>query len=394
MMNLAERLSRIEEPQTIKMAKLSRALKAEGKDIIDLSLGEPDFKTPDYIVDAAIQAMKEGYTKYPPVAGYPELRKVITEKLQRDNLLDYSPEEVMVCTGAKQCIANAVLSIINPGDEVIIPTPYWVTYGDIVKLAEGTVVEVKSSLEHDFKITPEQLEAAITPKTRLFIFSSPCNPTGSIYTREELQGLVHVFDKHPSIFIISDEIYEYINFVGSHESIAQFPEVKDHVVVINGLSKGYAMTGWRLGYMAGNKELISSCEKIQSQFTSGPNSITQRAAITAISGGRASSDAMQKDFKARRDFVVSSLKLIPGVKVNNPPGAFYVFPDISSFFGKHGIQNAMDMCMYLLSDAMVSTVTGEAFGDPNCIRISYATSMENLQIAMDRMKVSLAKLNS
>lgn len=393
-MNLAERLSRIEEPQTIKMAKLSRALKAEGKDIIDLSLGEPDFRTPEYIVEAAIQAMKDGYTKYPPVAGYPELRQAIADKFQRDNQLVYKPEEVMVCTGAKQCIANAVLSIINPGDEVIIPTPFWVTYSDIVKLAEGVVVEVKSTLQNDFKITPQQLEDAITPKTRLFIFSSPCNPTGSIYSKEELRGLADVFMKHPDIFIISDEIYEYINFVGAHESIAQFPELKDRVVVINGLSKGYAMTGWRLGFVAGNKELISSCEKIQSQFTSGPNSITQRAAITALNAGRGSADEMQQAFKDRRDFVVQALKTIPGVAVNNPPGAFYVFPDISSFFGKHSIHNAMDMCMYLLSEAMVSTVTGEAFGDPNCIRISYATGMDNLKEAMKRIAIALEKLNA
>lgn len=393
-MNLAERLSRIEEPQTIKMAKLSRALKAEGKDIIDLSLGEPDFRTPDYIVQAAIQAMQEGYTKYPPVAGFPELRQAISDKFKRDNQLDYKPEEVMVCTGAKQCIANAVLSLINPGEEVIIPTPFWVTYSDIVKLAEGVVVQVKSTLENDFKITPEQLEKAITNKTRLFIFSSPCNPTGSIYSREELKALADIFLQHPDIYIISDEIYEYINFVGKHESIAQFPELKDRVVVINGLSKGYAMTGWRLGFAAGNKDVISSCEKIQSQFTSGPNSITQRAAITALNTGRGSADEMQIAFKERRDFVVQALKAMPGVKVNNPPGAFYVFPDISSFFGKKDIHNAMDMCMYLLGEAMVSTVTGDAFGDPNCIRISYATSMDNLKMAMERLALAFGKLNA
>lgn len=391
-MNLADRLSRIEEPQTIKMAKLSRELKAQGKDIIDLSLGEPDFKTPEFIIEAAIQAMKDGYTKYPPVAGFPELRQAIAHKFERDNQLHYKPEEVMVSTGAKQCIANAILSIINAGDEVIIPTPFWVTYADIVKLAEGNVVQVKSSIDHDFKITADQLEAAITPKTKLFIFSSPCNPTGSIYSKDELASLVSVFVKHPEIFIISDEIYEYINFVGKHESIAQFEEIKDRVIVINGLSKGYAMTGWRLGYMAAHKDIITASEKIQSQITSGPNSITQRAAITALNTGHASADDMQKAFKERRDFMVKSLSEIKGVKVNNPPGAFYVFPDISSFYGKGDIHNAQDMCMYLLDKALVSTVTGDAFGDSHCIRISYATGMEKLQEAMKRIKTALDAL--
>lgn len=389
---LAERLSRIEEPQTIKMAKLSRELKAQGKDIVDLSLGEPDFATPNHIIHAAMQAMQDGFTKYPPVAGFPELRKAISDKLKRDNNLNYETDEVMVCTGAKQCIANAVLAILNEGDEVIIPTPYWVTYADLVKLAEGKVIEVKGDFENDFKITVKQLEAAITPKTKCFIFSSPCNPTGSVYSKDELAGLVEVFEKYPNIYIISDEIYEYINFVGKHESIAQFESIKNRVIVINGFSKGYAMTGWRLGYMAGTKDLIKASEKIQSQFTSGPNSIAQRAGIVALNGDMKPTADMQIAFQSRRDFVVKALQEIPGLKVNNPPGAFYVFPDVSAYLGKKNIETAEQLCMYLLNEALVSCVTGDAFGNPNCIRISYATSMENLTLAMTRLKNGFASL--
>ncbi len=389
---LAERLSRIEEPQTIKMAKLSRELKAQGKDIVDLSLGEPDFATPNHIIHAAIQAMQDGFTKYPPVAGFPELRKAISDKLKRDNNLNYETDEVMVCTGAKQCIANAMLAILNEGDEVIIPTPYWVTYADLVKLAEGKVIEVKGDFENDFKITAKQLEAAITPKTKCFIFSSPCNPTGSVYSKDELAGLVEVFEKYPNIYIISDEIYEYINFVGKHESIAQFESIKNRVIVINGFSKGYAMTGWRLGYMAGTKDLIKASEKIQSQFTSGPNSIAQRAGIVALNGDMKPTADMQIAFQSRRDFVVKALREIPGLKVNNPPGAFYVFPDVSAYLGKKNIETAEQLCMYLLNEALVSCVTGDAFGNPNCIRISYATSMENLTLAMTRLKNGFASL--
>jgi aspartate aminotransferase len=389
---LAERLSRIEEPQTIKMAKLSRELKAQGKDIVDLSLGEPDFATPNHIIHAAIQAMQDGFTKYPPVAGFPELRKAISDKLKRDNNLNYETDEVMVCTGAKQCIANAVLAILNEGDEVIIPTPYWVTYADLLKLAEGKVIEVKGDFENDFKITAKQLEAAITPKTKCFIFSSPCNPTGSVYSKDELAGLVEVFEKYPNIYIISDEIYEYINFVGKHESIAQFESIKNRVIVINGFSKGYAMTGWRLGYMAGTKDLIKASEKIQSQFTSGPNSIAQRAGIVALNGDMKPTADMQIAFQSRRDFVVKALREIPGLKVNNPPGAFYVFPDVSAYLGKKNIETAEQLCMYLLNEALVSCVTGDAFGNPNCIRISYATSMENLTLAMTRLKNGFASL--
>jgi aspartate aminotransferase len=392
-MILAKRLSKIDEPQTIRMAKLSRELRAQGKDIIDLSLGEPDFKTPQHIIDAAVQAMEDGYTKYPPVAGFPELRQAIVEKFKRDNHLTYEIDQVMASTGAKQCIANTMLSIINEGDEVIIPAPFWVTYADLVKLADGIVVQLNGSFANDFKITAQQLRTAITTKTKAFIFSSPCNPTGSIYSREELKELAEVFAENPQIFIISDEIYEYINFEGKHESIAQFSEIKDQVIIINGLSKGFAMTGWRLGYMAGPKEVIQACEKIQSQFTSGPNSITQRAAIVALTGTMQPTFDMQKAFKERRDYIVGALRTIKGLKVNNPPGAFYIFMNITEFLGKKDIHTAEDLCMYLLDVAQVSSVTGEAFGDPHCIRISYATSMDKLVEAVARIKKALEALH-
>ncbi|HNF71715.1 MAG TPA: pyridoxal phosphate-dependent aminotransferase [Chitinophagaceae bacterium] len=390
---LAKRLSRIEEPQTIRMAKLSRELRAQGRDIIDLSLGEPDFQTPAHIVDAAIEAMKQGFTKYPPVAGFPELRQAIANKFLRENNLQYTPEQVMVGTGAKQCIANAVLSVVNEGDEVIIPSPFWVTYADIVRLADGTVITIDGGFENDFKITADQLRSAITPKTKCFIFSSPCNPTGSIYSQSELKALAEVFEAHPQIYIISDEIYEHINFSASHESIAQFPSLYDRVIVVNGLSKAFAMTGWRLGYMAASKEITQACEKIQSQFTSGPNSITQRAAIAALNGPMEDAERMKTAFRERRDFLVEALRAIPGLKVNNPPGAFYVFPDVSHYLGKGTIQTASDLCMYLLHEAGVSCVTGEAYGDKKCIRISYATSLENLREAVTRLKNALDSLN-
>jgi aspartate aminotransferase len=378
------------------MAKLSRELKAQGHNIIDLSLGEPDFRTPDYICDAAVQAMKDGYTKYTPVAGFADLRQAICDKLKRDNNLDYQCENIIVSTGAKQSLANVVLSVVNPGDEVIIPTPYWVTYGALVQLAEGQPVYVPCTIDTDFKITPDRLEAAITEQTRMFIFSSPCNPTGTVYTQEELAGLAEVFQRHPEVLIVSDEIYEYINYMGKHQSIAQFAALKDQVVVVNGFSKGYAMTGWRLGYIAAPKMLASACEKFQSQFTSGTNSIAQRAAITALNGPQEATKEMTKAFKDRRDFMVKALREMPGVKINDPKGAFYVFPDISSFFGtsdgKTDIANDEDLSMYLLHTANISTVNGGAFGDDRCIRISFATNMEQLEEAMRRMKHALAQL--
>jgi len=378
------------------MAKLSRELKAQGKNIIDLSLGEPDFRTPEHICEAATRAMNEGYTKYTPVAGFLELQEAICTKLKRDNNLSYAPNEIIVSTGAKQSLANAILCLIDAGDEVIIPTPYWVTYSALVKLAEGTVKYIRCGIESDFKLTPERLEEQINAKTKLFIFSSPCNPSGSVYSKEELAGLAEVFKRHPQVAILSDEIYEFINYKGNHESIAQFPELRDRVIVVNGMSKGFAMTGWRLGYMAAPRELAQASEKFQGQFTSGANSITQRASITALLGDLEPTRKMTKAFHERRDYVIGALAKMPGVKVNMPDGAFYAFPNISSFFGKsngdHKITNDEDLCMYLLNVANVTTVSGSAFGDGDYIRISFATSMIMLMEAMQRMATALAEL--
>jgi aspartate aminotransferase len=395
-MKFSNRLSRISEPQTIKMAKLTRALKAEGANIVDLSLGEPDFATPQHIILAATKAMEDGFTKYTPVAGIPDLRNAIVEKLKRDNNLHYATENILVSTGAKQSLANVILCMIDKGDEVIIPTPYWVTYSALVNLAEGTVKHVSCGIDTDFKITPSQLEAAITPATKMFIFSSPCNPTGSIYSKEELAALVQVFEKHPQVYIVSDEIYEYINYVGKHTSIASFPSVYDRVIVVNGFSKGYAMTGWRLGYIAAPVELVQACEKYQSQYTSGANSIAQKAGVAALLGDMAPTLKMVEAYKQRRDYVVTALRAIPHVKCAMPDGAFYAFPDISAFFGKsyngNSIQNDEDLSMFLLHEGHLTTVNGSAFGEPHCIRISYATSMEQLTEAMKRMANELSKL--
>ena len=396
-MQLAQRLNSVTEPQTIKMAKLSRELKAKGVNIVDLSLGEPDFRTPEHICEAATKAMNDGYTKYTPVAGIPELQEAISIKLKRDNNLDYAPNEIVVSTGAKQSLANAVLCLVDPGDEVIIPTPFWVTYASLVELAGGVVKYINCGIDNDFKLKPEQLAEAISPKTKLFIYSSPCNPTGSVYSREELAGLAEVFKQHPQVAIISDEIYEYINYTGRHESIAQFAELKDRVVVVNGMSKGFAMTGWRLGYMAAPRDLAQACDKLQAQFTSGANSITQRASVTALLSDLGPTVKMTEAFRERRDYVIGALKKMPGVKANDPEGAFYAFPDISSFYGKsyseHTINNDVDMSMYLLNEGHVSTVCGSAFGDNNCIRLSFATSMTNLTEAMERIAKALGKLS-
>jgi aspartate aminotransferase len=395
-MQLAKRLDRISEPQTILMAKLGRELKAKGISVIDLSLGEPDFRTPQHICDAATKAMDEGYTKYPPVAGFPELRQAICTKLKRDNNLDYLPEEIMVSNGAKQVLANVIASIINPGDEAIIPTPYWVTYSSIVSLNQGTNIYVAGAIENDFKITPQQLEAAITERSRLFIFSSPCNPTGTVYSKEELKALAEVFVKHPDIVIVSDEIYEYINYIGKHESIAQFTELKDRVVVVNGFAKGFAMTGWRLGYMAAPVELVKACEKLQSSSTSGVNSIAQRAAITALLADLTPSMDMVAAFKERKEYIIPAMAALPNVRISEPAGAFYAFPDISAYFGKTdgktAVNNADDMAMYLLNTAHVIGVSGVAFGEPNCIRFSFAASMETLEEGVKRIKAALEAL--
>jgi len=396
-MTLSSLLTKFNEPETLKMAKLGRELRAQGIDVTDLSLGEPDFDTPDHIKEAAKRAIDANYSHYTPVAGYLDLREAVCTKLMRDNGLAYTPEQIVVSTGAKQSIANTVLSIVDQGDEVVIPTPYWVTYSEIVRLAGGVVKLVKTSLENGYKITPEELDAAITGKTRLFMFSSPCNPTGALYTKEELAGLVKVFEKHPDVFIMSDEIYEHINFEGKHESIAQFESVKDRVILINGLSKGFAMTGWRLGYVAAPIAVAKASEKIQGQMTSGATAITQRAAIAALTGDLKPTDEMVAQFKQRRARVMELLAEMPGVICNEPPGAFYVFPDVHAYFGKktpagEPIDNADDLCMYLLNTAHVSTVTGRAFGEPNCIRISFANSIEKIDTGFGKIKKALEAL--
>ena len=395
-MKLSSRLDLFAEPETLKMAKLGRELRAKGIDVIDLSLGEPDFDTPDHIKNALKKAVDENYSHYTPVAGYPDLKEAVCTKLKRDNNLDYKPENILVSTGAKQSLANVVMAIVDKGDEVVIPTPYWVTYSEIVKLAEGKVTLVRTSIENKYKLTAADLEAAITPQTKLFIFSSPCNPSGSVYTKNELAALAEVFRKHPNVFIISDEIYEYINFVGKHESIAQFEDLKDRIIIINGLSKGYAMTGYRLGYIAAPTDVIKACEKLQGQYTSGTNAVTQRGAIEALTGDLKPSIEMNKEFGRRRERMLQLLKAIPGIQIAEPDGAFYVFPVITAYFGKKNgeevIKDADDLCMYLLNTAHVSTVTGRAFGEPTCIRISFANSMEKIESAMQRISDALKKL--
>jgi aspartate aminotransferase len=396
MIQLSERLLSMEESATIAMSRKSRELKAEGKDVISLSLGEPDFFTPEFIKDAAKKAMDENFTMYTPVPGYDDLRESISRKFKRDNGLSYSKDQIVVSTGAKQSIANVVLSIVGPGDEVIIPAPYWVSYVEIVKVAEGVPVVVNAGIESDFKISGKQLEAAITPRTKMLIFSTPCNPTGSVYTKEELKELADVLVKYPNIVVISDEIYEHINFIGKHESLAQFPEVYDQVVTVNGVSKAWAMTGWRLGYIGAPKLIADACNKVQGQFTSGTCSITQKATIAAMDADPMVLKDMIVAFDRRRKLVLDALNAMPGVRANVPVGAFYVFPDVSSFFGKSSggtvVKDANDLCLYLLSDALVALVSGDAFGDPNCIRISYAASEETLTEAMRRIGSALAKL--
>lgn len=392
-MELSKRILNLSESQTISMAKAARELAAKGVDVINLSFGEPDFPTPAYIKDAAKVALEQDYTFYTPVPGYLDLRQAIVDKFKRENNLEYTLDQIVVSTGAKQSLANVILSLIDSGDEVIVPTPYWVSYSEMIKLAEGKSVFVSTEIENDFKITPQELEKSISSKTKLFIFSSPCNPTGSVYSKEELNALASVFEKYPNVWILSDEIYEHINFIGEHNSIAQIPSMKDRTIIVNGLSKAFAMTGWRIGYMAANKMLASACEKMQGQITSGTNSIAQRAAITALKTDISATIAMRDTFKRRRDIVYKMLNEIPGFITNLPKGAFYFFPDISSYFGKtikgRLIKNADDFCMYLLEEAHVAIVTGLAFGAPNYVRFSYAASEEKLKLAMERIKKAL-----
>ena len=395
-MQLSSFLDRFNEPETLKMAKMGRELRSQGFDVIDMSLGEPDFDTPAHIKDAAIQAIHDNWTHYPPVAGFLDLREAVCTKFKRDNQLDYKPENIVVSTGAKQSLANAILAIVDEGDEVIIPTPYWVTYSELVKIAKGKVVEIKTALSQDFKMTPAMLEAAITPHTKLFMFSSPCNPSGTVYSKQELQALAEVFKKHPDIFILSDEIYEYINYKDGHYSIAQIPEMKERVIIVNGLSKGFAMTGWRLGYIAANAAVAKACEKVQGQFTSGANSITQKAAVTALTADLRPSMEMKEEFARRRSRVLELLKDIPGLPCSAPDGAFYVFPDVSYYYGKSDgetkIENASGLSLYLLSKAHVTSVMGDAFGEPACVRFSFANSMKNIEEGWKRIKTALAAL--
>ena len=395
-MHFSSLLDRFAEPETLKMAKLGRELRAKGIDVIDLSLGEPDFDTPQHIKDAAIKAINDNWSHYTPVAGFADLREAVCTKLKRDNNLDYKPENIVASTGAKQSLANAILAVVDDGDEVVIPTPYWVTYSELVKIARGVVVQVSTSLESGFKVTPAQLEAAITEKTTLFMFSSPCNPSGAVYSRDELEGLANVLRKYPKIYIIADEIYEYINFVGKHESIAQFSDLKERIILINGLSKGFAMTGWRLGYIAANVEVAKACEKLQGQFTSATCSITQKAAVVALTTDLKPSMEMAEEFTRRRAKVMQIIKEVPGIKCSEPEGAFYIFPDVSYYYGKSAgenvITNSADFSMYLLNVANVSSVMGEAFGEPKCVRFSFANSMVNIETAWVRIIEALSKL--
>ncbi len=391
---LSDRINSLTTSQTLAMAALARELKAQGKDIISLSLGEPDFNTPDFIKAAAKKAIDENYSTYSPVDGYLELKEAICRKFKRDNNLTYTPAQIVVSTGAKQSLYNIAQVMINPGDEVILPAPYWVSYAEIIKIAGGIPVEVPTSVESDFKITPEQLAHAITPKTKMIWYSSPCNPSGSVYSREELTALSEIILQHDNLYVVSDEIYEHINFSGTFCSIASIPGMFDRTITVNGVAKAFAMTGWRIGYIGAPEIIAKACTKMQGQVTSGANSIAQRATITAVEADPSVLNDMVAAFQRRRDLVVGLIQDIPGMKINVPEGAFYVFPDVSSFFGKtlRGklIQNADDFSMYLLSEANVATVTGDAFGNPNCIRFSYATSEEVLTEALRRIKETLA----
>jgi aspartate aminotransferase len=397
MEQVSDRLAKLSVSATIAMNQKSRDLQEEGIDIINLSVGEPDFNTPDHIKKAAKKAIDDNYSFYPPVAGYPVLRNAIVDKLKKQNGLDYTADQITVSSGAKHCIVNVLLSIINAGDEVIIPAPYWVSYVEQVKISEGTNVILDTGIETDFKVTPLQVKEAITPRTRAMMLCSPSNPTGAVYSKAELEGIAEVLAPHDRIIIISDEIYEHINYIGKHESIAQFPSVKDRVVLVNGVSKGYAMTGWRLGYAAAPIWITKAVTKLQGQFTSGATSVAQIASVTALTGDQGPTKEMNKAFKRRRDLVLGHLENIDGVKCSIPEGAFYVFPDMSAYFGKsvegREIKDSKDLCMYLLESGHIAAVPGAAFGAPDCVRISFANSDENLEEAMKRLKNALSKMS-
>ncbi len=396
MAQLSDRLQRLAPSATLAMSQKSAEMKAQGIDVINMSVGEPDFNTPDHIKEAAKKAVDENYSRYSPVPGYADLRKAIADKLQRENGMDYTVNEILVSNGAKQSVCNTVMALVNPGDEVIIPAPYWVSYPQMVKLAGGTPVIVEAGFAQNFKMTPDQLEAAITLKTRLLILCSPSNPTGSVYSKEELQGLAEVIRKHDDLFVLADEIYEHINYVGHHESIAQFPGMKDRSIIVNGVSKAYAMTGWRIGYIAAPEWIVKGCNKLQGQYTSGPCSVSQKAAEFAYTQSQECVEQMRQAFERRRDLIVKLAKDIPGLEVNVPQGAFYLFPKCSSFYGKSDgqttVNNSSELALYLLEKGHVATVGGDAFGDPECFRMSYATSDENIVEAMRRIKETLAQL--
>ena len=396
MVQLSDRLNRLAPSATLAMSQKSSEMKAQGVDVINMSVGEPDFNTPDHIKEAAKQAIDDNYSRYSPVPGYADLRKAIVAKLKRENNLDYTINEVLVSNGAKQSVCNTVMALVNPGDEVIIPAPYWVSYPQMVKLAGGTPVFVNAGFEQNFKMTPEQLEAAITPRTRLLILCSPSNPTGSVYSKDELAGLAEVIKRHEGMFVLADEIYEHINYVGHHESIAQFEGMKERSIIVNGVSKAYAMTGWRIGYIAAPEWIVKGCNKLQGQYTSGPCSVSQKAAEAAYNSSQECVETMRLAFERRRNLIVKLANEIPGLEVNVPEGAFYLFPKCSSFFGKRDgdrvINNSTDLAMYLLEVGHVATVGGDAFGDPDCFRMSYATSDDNIREALKRIKDTLARL--
>lgn len=393
---LSDRLNRLSPSATLAMSQRSSELKAQGVDIINMSVGEPDFNTPDHIKEAAIKAVQDNWTRYSPVPGYPDLKKAIAAKLKNENGLDYLPSQILCSNGAKQSVCNAIMALVNPGDEVIIPAPYWVSYPQMVLLAEGTPVAIPTTIEQDFKVTPQQLEQAITPRTRAIILCSPSNPTGSVYSAAELEALKDVLLKHERVMVIADEIYEHINYVGAHASMAQFADIKDRVVIVNGVSKAYAMTGWRIGFIAAPEWVVKGCNKLQGQYTSGPCSVSQKAAEAAYTGSQECVEIMRQAFERRRNLIVSLAREIPGLEVNNPQGAFYLFPKCSSFFGKRDgdrvINNSTDLAMYLLEVGHVATVGGDAFGSPECFRMSYATSEANITEAMRRIADTLARL--
>lgn len=396
MAELSNRLNRLAPSQTLAMSQKSGEMKAQGIDVINMSVGEPDFNTPDHIKEAAKKAVDENFSRYSPVPGYMDLRKAIVAKLKNENNLDYTTSEILVSSGAKQSVCNTVMALVNDGEEVIIPAPYWVSYPQMVKLAGGTPVIVNAGFEQNFKMTPEQLEAAITPKTRMLILCSPSNPTGSVYTKDELEALAEVIKRHDDLFVLADEIYEHINYVGRHESIAQFPGMKERTIIVNGVSKAYAMTGWRIGFIAAPEWIVKGCNKLQGQYTSGPCSVSQKAAEAAYTTSQECVETMRKAFERRRDLIVELAKEIPGLEVNCPQGAFYLFPKCSGFYGKSyegkTINNSTDLAMFLLEEGHVATVGGDAFGDPECFRMSYATSDDNIREAMRRIKETLAKL--